>query len=262
MDLEYLNPRFNLAVDEAIVRYASVQAGSNTLRLWRNMNTVVVGRFQCARLEVDLETCAHLGIEVVRRFTGGGTVYQDPGNINYSLSVRKDSVNDVFCQSEFNALLLRGVVGALSSLGISARSDSGRGVWVGGRKVCGIAGFTGRSLYFGHGTLLVNSRLQFIRKVLTQTDTKHSGGPVRSTPSKVINLNALVGFRVPMDAVKNALISALAEVFGVRFVEGKLCPDEMRLAERLYEEKYMQEVCSPLCPVSRCLSRTTCPYAG
>jgi lipoate-protein ligase A len=213
------------------------------------------------RLEVDLEACTSLGIEIVRRFTGGGAVYQDPGNINYSLSIRKDSVNDIVCQSEFNALLLHGVVKALSSLGISAASDSGRGVWVRGRKVCGIAGFTSRSSYFGHGTLLVNSRLQLIRKVLAQTDTKDGGGPVRSTLSRVTNLNALVSSRVSMDAVKSALISGFEEVFESRFVKGKLRAGEMRLAERLYEEKYLQGVCSPLCPASKCLSRAICPYA-
>jgi len=262
LDLEYSNPRINLAVEEAVARYSFVCVGSNTLRFWRNINTVLLGRFQCARLEVDLETCTRLGIEIVRRFTGGGTVYQDLGNLNYSLSVGKDSVDGLANQSDFNALLSRGVVEALLSLGISLRSDSNRGVWVKGMKVSGIAGFTGRSSYFGHGTLLVNSRLEMIRKVLTPTNTKYEGGPVRSIPSKVTNLNNLLGFQVSMDAVKNALLSGFEEVFGTRFAKGELRADEMSLVEQLYEEKYLQEVCSPLCPVSRCLPRRICPYAG
>lgn len=261
MDLEYSNPRINMAVDEAVARHAFVSIGLNTLRFWRNPNTVMLGRFQCARLEVDLETCTRLGIEIVRRFTGGGTVYHDLGNLNYSLSIRKDSVDGIASQSDFNALLSHGVVETLSSLGISPASDSNRGVWVEGMKVSGVSGFTGRSLYFGHGTLLVNSRLEVIRKVLVPTYTKFSGGPVRSIPSKVTNLSNLIGFQLSMDAVKSALLSGFEEVFGTRFVRGKLHVDETRLTRQLYEEKYLQEVCSPLCPVLRCLSRRICPYA-
>lgn len=251
----------NLAVEEAVVKYALGGTGSNTLRLWRNMSTVVLGRFQCARLEVDLEACDRFGVDIVRRFTGGGTVYHDMGNLNYSLNLKKRHLNGVVSQSEFYALLSQGVIEALSSLGIQAVPNSGRGIWAGGKKVSGIAGFTDRVSYFGHGTLLVNSNLQVISKVLKQTDSRHLKRPVRSIPSEVINLNALMGSRISMNTLKDALVLGFEDMFGVKLVKKGLYTEETRLVEKLHEEKYLQNVCSPQCPVIGCLRRTICPYA-
>jgi len=194
LDLECLDPHFNLAVDEAVVRCVSEQTGLNTLRFWRNMNAVVVGRFQCVRLEVDLEACNRLGVKVVRRLTGGGAVYQDLGNLNYSITVSKDGLGAPLSQSEFYSLLLQGVVEGLSTLGVSAKAEEGRGIWANGKKIAGIAGFTNRKLYFGHGTLLVNSDLRAIPTVLKQVEGRSIKGPIRSIPSQVIDLHTLLGF--------------------------------------------------------------------
>ncbi len=260
LDLEYLNARMNLAVEEAVVKYALRGTGLDTLRLWGNMNTVVIGRFQCARLEVDLEACDRLGIDVVRRFTGGGTVYHDIGNLNYSLNLKKRHLNGVVSQLEFYALLSQGVVEALSSLGISAVPNSGRGIWAEGKKVSGIAGFTDRVSYFGHGTLLVNSNLPVIDTVLKQVDSNCLGRPVRSIPSEVVNLNVLVGSHIPMNVVKEALVLGFDSVFGAKLVRKGLYAEESRFAKELHKEKYFQNVCSRQCPVIRCLPREICPY--
>jgi lipoate-protein ligase A len=250
----------NLAVEEAMVRYALGEGGVNTLRLWRNINAVVLGRFQCAKLEVNLEVCDRLGIDVLRRFTGGGTVYHDLGNLNYSLNMKKDDLNGVVSQSEFYALLSQGVVEALMSLGISAVPNSGRGIWAGGMKVSGMAGFTDRVSCFGHGTLLLDSNLGVIRKVLRQNDSRHHQRPVRSIPSEVVNLNTLLGSRVSMKTLKEALVLGFEKVFRTKFVRKGLYAEEIQLAEELQEEKYLQNVCSHECPVIRCLTREVCPY--
>jgi len=250
----------NLALEEALVRCASLRAGRNILRIWRNMKAVVIGRFQCARLEADLKACADQGIEIVRRFSGGGAVYQDQGNLNYSLIVRKTSLGGVLSQADFNSLILKGVVEALSYFGVSATSDAGRSVLIGEKKLSGIAGFANSLSYFGHGTLLVNSKLQLIREVLTQVEAENIRGPVRSVPSPVINLCTLTSLPITMDKVKSGLIAGFEKVFGAEAIIGKLSSKERELAKRLYKEKYQQEVCSPTCPVRRCLTRSVCPY--
>ncbi|UCD73086.1 MAG: lipoate--protein ligase family protein [Candidatus Bathyarchaeota archaeon] len=261
LDLEYADARMNLAVEEAVVRYTLGGAGTNTLRLWRNRNTVVLGRFQCARLEVDLEACNRLRVDVIRRFTGGGTVYQDMGNLNYSLTVKKCYLNGIVSQSDFYTLLSQGVIEALSSLGISAVPNSGRGIWTEGKKVSGMAGFTDRVSYFGHGTLLLNSNLQIISKVLKQNDSRHLKKPVRSIPSEVVNLNALTGLHISMNTLKDALVIGFENVFEAKLGRKGLCTEETNLAEELYKEKYLQNVCSRKCPVRNCLPRMICPYA-
>jgi lipoate-protein ligase A len=123
-----------------------------------------------------------------------------------------------------------------------------------------MAGFTDRLSYFGHGTLLLNSDLHVISKVLRQDDLRHLKGPVRSIPSEVVNLNALSGSRISMNTLKDGLVIGFENVFGAKLIRKGLCAEETRLAEELHEEKYLQNVCSRECPVRRCLPRMICPY--
>src|SRR5881628_1017661 len=90
VDLEYRdNPFMNLAVEEAIPRMVGEGKAPSTVRFWHNSNTIVLGCFQSAELEVNFEECKETGTKVVRRFTGGGAVYHDGGNLNYAISLRR-----------------------------------------------------------------------------------------------------------------------------------------------------------------------------
>ena len=86
------DPRTNLAREEAIARHVGADDAAPTpvLRLWRNAPCAVVGRFQLAAAEVDLAATAALRAPVLRRFTGGGTVWHDPGNLNVSVVLRPE----------------------------------------------------------------------------------------------------------------------------------------------------------------------------
>src|SRR5947199_6334129 len=87
VDHEYRdNPSMNLAVEEAIPRMVGEGKAPSTVRFWHNSNTIVIGCFQSAKLEVNMQACKETGTEIVRRFTGGGAVYHDSGNLNYAIS--------------------------------------------------------------------------------------------------------------------------------------------------------------------------------
>src|SRR2546427_2678282 len=79
----------NLAVEEAIPRVVGEGKSPSTVRFWHNSNTIVIGCFQSARLEVNMEACKETETEIVRRFTGGGAGYHDSGDFEYALSLRK-----------------------------------------------------------------------------------------------------------------------------------------------------------------------------
>src|SRR5256885_2711764 len=90
VDLEYRDdPFMNMSVEEAIPRAVGEGKAPNTVRFWHNSNTIVLGCFQSALLEVNFDACKETGTTVVRRFTGGGAVYHDAGNLNYAISLRK-----------------------------------------------------------------------------------------------------------------------------------------------------------------------------
>src|SRR3989475_11534795 len=83
------NPFMNMAVEEAIPRVVGEGKSPSTVHFWHNSNTIVIGCFQSARLEVNMEACKETETEIVRRFTGGGAVYHGSGNLNYAISLRK-----------------------------------------------------------------------------------------------------------------------------------------------------------------------------
>src|SRR6266568_1343776 len=107
VDHEYRdNPYMNLAVEEAIPRMVGEGKAPSTVRFWHNSNTIVIGCFQSAKLEVNMQACKETGPEIVRRFTGGGAVDHDSGNLNYAISLRKGHrlVPDQNLQSVFGKL--------------------------------------------------------------------------------------------------------------------------------------------------------------
>ena len=159
-------PRGNLAVDEALARATGTEPA---IRLWRNDPCVVLGRFQVAGAEVDLGVARRLGVPVYRQFTGGGAVYQDAGNLNVSLVASRDHPL-VARRSGAGLLRLYGavlepLVAAVRSLGIPARAGP-RGLFVGRRKLGGVAAWVGVRTVLVHSTLLVDTDLDALERVL------------------------------------------------------------------------------------------------
>jgi lipoate-protein ligase A len=159
-------PRHNLAIDEALARMAGPEPA---LRLWRNDRCVIVGRFQLADAEVDRGAADRLAVPVYRRFTGGGAVYHDPGTLNVSLATARDHplIEGRLgggLQRLYGALL-EPLAAAVQSLGIVAE-PARRGLFVGGRKLGGIAAWVGGRSVLVHATLLIDADLVTLERVL------------------------------------------------------------------------------------------------
>ena len=210
VDVEFDDPYMNMAVEEAIPLAVSRGLAPSTLRFWRNDNTIVIGRFQCAALEVNFHACRELRVSVVRRFTGGGAVYHD------SCGLRK-------------------------AFGIDAKFVPINDLQIGGRKVSGMAGAIFKNALFLHGCILVNSDLAILGRVLNAPKEKLAEKKVTSAVKRVITVCEAVGRVVDVEEVKRAIRLGVEEVFGVELVDGELTAEERRLAEELYKGKY----CSP-----------------
>jgi lipoate-protein ligase A len=137
LNLEYTDAPSNLALEEAIARQVGEGKSPPTLRLWRNRNAAVIGENQSVNAELRLDACRELGVEVVRRFTGGGAVYHDLGNLNYSICTRKLSPSSlelpqtVFRQGLDCIHATLGILG-LESSRVTINTIAGRG-----RKISG-----------------------------------------------------------------------------------------------------------------------------
>ncbi|GAA3578240.1 lipoate--protein ligase family protein [Amycolatopsis ultiminotia] len=197
---EFADPTENLAFDEALLR-AGPQAP--TLWLWRNPVCVVLGRGQKIAREVRVAECARDGVPVLRRASGGGTVFHDPGNLNVTLLLP----GPVDRPMEMLGLLM---TGAAERLGVPPRLGE-RGVFVGEEKLCGFAVFRTKEGLLAHSTLLVDTDAARVGAYLTGAPPDPK--PLDSHRSKVASL-ADHGVRPAPGVAESVIRTVAADLLG------------------------------------------------
>ncbi len=176
------DPAFNLALEELL----AAEYPHEFLMLWRNGPSIIVGRNQNTLAEIDADAVRALHIPVVRRTTGGGTVYHDLGNLNYTIA-KSGRLTDAGSFAECAQV----VVAALGKMGVAAEFSGRNDIVVDGRKVSGSAKrvLAGRTLF--HGTMLFDVDLSVLEKVLRPDAEKIRSKGIRSVRSRVMNLREL-----------------------------------------------------------------------
>lgn len=176
------NPYINLAIEEYLVRHADC-SNRNLLLLYINRPSVVVGKNQCIYKEVNMEYLRNNELLLCRRISGGGTVYQDEGNLCFSFIQQ-------FTEQKVNnyRLFNQPVVEALHRIGVAAEMDERNNIICRGKKISGNAQFTNRKNIISHGTLLVNASLNVLRASLRENDFAVETKAVGSVRSSVANL--------------------------------------------------------------------------
>jgi len=231
---------YNMALDEAIVIARSRNLVPNTLRFFRwSPSAVSIGYFQSMEEEVDLQTCDEMGIDYVRRRTGGGAVYHDrEGELTYSIIVNEDHRLISRDFQETYRTLCSGLVSGLRRLGISAEFRPINDIVAQGKKISGNAQTRGMNVVHQHGTILreVNPALMF--KVLKVPNVKIRDKLIKSVEERVTSINAVLGREVSFKELKEALIKGFEESFRIELTLGSITDFEEALAQRLKAEKY------------------------
>jgi lipoate-protein ligase A len=206
------DPYFNLATEDWI--YKDMDLQSKVLFVWRNANTIVIGRGQNAWSECDLELVKADGVQIARRHSGGGAVFQDLGNTCFTfMSAREPGVNPRELYARNNQIL----IGALARLGVPAEA-SGRNdlvVRLGEEifKISGSAFKESPDRCFHHGTMLLNVDLSRLGRYLTPNQKKLQAKGIKSVQSRVMNLVDLVP-GLDHDAFAAALIAEFFSYYG------------------------------------------------
>ena len=221
------DPCWNLAVEQYVLEH---KTQGDWLMLWQNRNTVVVGCNQNTLEEIDPDFVRQHGITVVRRMTGGGAVYHDLGNLNYSF------ITDL---GDSAALSIRRftepVCRALAALGVTAETSGRNDILVDGKKVSGVAQriYGGRILH--HGTLLFDSDSAMIAGSLRADPSKFASKSTKSVRSRVGNLREYLPEGADMAGFWAALLGELA---ADGFERQTLTEEELAQVRKLAEEKY------------------------
>lgn len=247
------DPRINLAREEAVARAIAADPGAAApvLRLWRNAPCVVVGRFQLAAAEVDLAAAAALGVPVLRRFSGGGTVYHDPGNLNVSVVVRPDDalfVRDPALRRlpGLYQLVLEPLEAAARALGVGSARATERDLVVdrpGGTtaKLGGVAAWLGGRALLVHATLLVDADLAVLRRVCSGPGAP--GNPRwERTKSRRVTVTSLArelaaaGRTTPSAIAVDVAVAAVFDAGGAS--PASWTAAELAAADRLLADRY------------------------
>ena len=193
-----VHPHRNQAIEKYLLD--TCKEGEMILYLWANDKTVFIGKNQNAYMECHLSALLSDGGFVARRFTGGGAVYHDKGNINFTFITQR---GDYDIQNQFRIM-----TGAMRALGLNAELNGRNDVLIDGKKFSGNAFYKSEGACLHHGTVLINSNYESIAKYLNVSRVKLNAKGVKSVASRVTNLSE---YRpgLTVDEVAQALITAL-----------------------------------------------------
>ena len=237
----------NMAVDEAVLICRAQDHVMNTLRFYEwKPSAVSIGRFQDIEKEVQVENCRKLGVDVVRRITGGGAVYHDERDeVTYSVvtdkvSLEADSIIDIYRR------IYLGLTKGLESLGVTVDFNAGNvktcpNLTVKGRKISGSAQCHKSGVILQHGTILSSVNLERMFTVLRSPRAENCAQIVPIARGKITSLTDELKRKVPRAELTCALAGGFLEALGIQLIEGELTSREHELAEALYRKKYLTE---------------------
>lgn len=177
------NPYYNLAVEE----YLFAHTEDDVFMLWQNAPTIVVGKNQNVYAEVNVESAKNHGALITRRITGGGAVYHDLGNVNYTF-ITSDKKAKALDYEYFT----RPIISALAQLGLKCELSGRNDLLCEGRKFSGNAQHTSNGRILHHGTLLFDTDLEDMSHMLRIDKEKLEYNAVKSHKSRVVNLKELL----------------------------------------------------------------------
>ena len=216
------DPYSNLALEELLLK--ELPKDSIILYLWQNQNTVVIGRNQNSWRECNVTRLEEDGGQLARRLSGGGAVFHDLGNLNFTFLAHKE---DYDIQRH-----LQVIIRALKDFGIDAQFSGRNDILAEGRKFSGNAFYRTQGACYHHGTLLISVDFSKLSRYLQVSKEKLASKGVASVQSRVINLSEL-NSELTTDSIRPSLFHALAEITGLPVEDFILDPIKLENLERL-----------------------------
>jgi lipoate-protein ligase A len=200
--------------------------------IWRNEPSVIIGKHQNTNREINHSFAESRDLPVIRRITGGGTVYQDMGNINFSF-IYIDRIENMVDFRHFT----KPVIHFLQGLGLNAAFEGKSNICADGLKVSGNSAHILKNKVLHHGTLLFNTDLDALEKAVDGREECYKDKSVRSVRSKVTNISNLLSLKISEEEFINLFQKFIFNYFSGSFMN-ELNPIEKKSISKLVEEKY------------------------
>ncbi len=230
IDSKNNNAYLNMGINEALMKKCTEGVIPPTLLFfaWKPP-AISIGYFQGLKEEVDLDKCKELGIDYVRRITGGGAVFHD-AELTYSIVIpEKDCPDDIL---ESYGLICGAIIKGLKHLGINAEYAPINDILCNGRKISGNAQTRRNGVVLQHGTILLDVDVDKMFSLLKVPDEKIKDKLIASVKERVAGINKTY------DEVASALRKGFQEQFNAELVEDSLTEEELELGKQIAQEKY------------------------
>ena len=224
------NPKLNLALEEYALR--NFETSTDYLLFYINEPSIIIGRNQNTLEEINQEYITEKNIQVVRRISGGGAVYHDLGNLNFSFITNHDG-KSISNFKKFTAPVIR----VLNNMGVSAELKGRNDILVEEKKISGTAQFSTGKRMISHGTLLFDTDMGEVAKALQVKMSKIQSKGHKSVRSRVANISEFLKTPISMDSFKNEILTGLYDA-REHFEVYKLTEAEWKGVKDLKAEKY------------------------
>lgn len=223
------DPRINLAIEEYALK--NLDINETYLLFYINEPSIIIGKNQNSVEEINTEYVESNGIHVVRRLSGGGAVYHDLGNLNYSF-ITKDDGDSFHNFRKFT----EPVIAALKQMGVNAELSGRNDIIAEGRKISGNAQFSTKGRMFTHGTLLFNSEMDHIVSALRVKKDKIESKGIKSVRSRVANISEFLTEQLTIGEFRSALLKFIFQ--GEEVTEYVLTEEDWEKIYQLSKERY------------------------
>mgnify|MGYP000891466782 FL=1 len=224
-------PQFNLALEQYV--FDNLTEYEEIFLLWITKPTIVVGKNQNAIQEINLDYVKENNINVVRRLSGGGAVYHDYGNLNYTIISTKNNKSTAFNFAAFS----QPVIKVLEKLGIKAEFTGRNDLTIDGKKFCGNAQYSHKDRILHHGAMLFDTDLNVLSNALKVSKDKIESKGVKSVISRVTNIKDHLKNDIDIEDFKKLLLDHMIET-NEDLQEYKLTEKDYNNINKLMEDRY------------------------
>jgi len=231
IDSYSLEPYFNQAAEEYFLK----NIDDDVFMLWRNNNAIIVGKHQNTLAEINVNHVEHRGIKVVRRLTGGGAVFHDLGNINYTFIMGYGEEGAKVDFKKYN----QPIIDVLSGLGVNAHFSGRNDILIGDQKFSGNAEliYHQKQRVLHHGTLLYASEIQDISDALNVNPLKFEGKSRKSVRSRVTNISSHLKEDITLEQFRQKVMDHITDIYPDA-IPYQLTAKDTAAIQKLADEKY------------------------
>jgi len=240
IECDNFDAAFHFSVEEYFTQYASSQEHSGEyfcepiIMIWQTGKCVMLGSYQTAEAEINLQFARENGIQVVRRCSGGGTIFTDSGTLLYTMIL--PNLKEQYPQQTSKEILAASVVDLLNKTGISARQEGRNDITVDGKKVSGMAQYVRNNRVCSHCSLLYDTNLEMLTQVLHVDQEKIQSKAIRSIRSRVTNLKNYMSAPLSTQDFKELIKQNLFKKYDI--TKYNLTENDIARINKIYHEKY------------------------